>query len=154
MGSHLRPSKLEDLESLSKNLREEDAREITAQSGASPKGGLLYSYFMSKPCLTTISRHCHVMSMGGVVPDGKTAGRIWLLGCKAMFDDGIDKRWFLRESKKTLAIMQNKYPVLFNMVDARNEVHVKWIQWLGFTFIKKHLHWGPENRLFYEFVRI
>jgi hypothetical protein len=71
-----------------------------------------------------------------------------------MFDDGIDKRWFLRESKKTLAIMQNKYPVLFNMVDARNEVHVKWIQWLGFTFIKKHLHWGPENRLFYEFVRI
>jgi len=154
MDSYLRPSKLEDLESLSKNLREEDAREITAQSGASPKGGLLYSYFMSKPCLTTISRHGHVMSMGGVVPDGQTAGRIWLLGCQAMFDDGIDKRWFLRESKKTLAIMQNKYPVLFNMVDARNEVHVKWIQWLGFTFIKKHLHWGPENRLFYEFVRI
>ena len=154
MDSYLRPSKLEDLESLAKNLREEDAREITAQSGASPKGGLIYSYFMSKLCLTTISRHGHVMSMGGVVPEGQDAGRIWLLGCQSMFDDGIDKRWFLRESKKTLAIMQNKYPVLFNIVDARNELHVKWIQWLGFTFIKKHLHWGPENRLFYEFVRI
>jgi len=154
MECSIRPSNLEDLKSLSENLRTEDAKEITAQSGASPKGGLLYSYFMSKPCLTTVSRHGHVMSMGGVVPEGKDVGRIWLLGCQSMFDDAIDKRWFLRQSKKTLDDMQNKYSLLFNVVDARNELHVKWIQWLGFTFIKKHLHWGPESRLFYEFVRI
>ena len=154
MKSSIRPSKLEDLKFLSENLRPEDAKEVIAQSGSSPKGALLYSYFMSKPCLTTISRHGVPMSIGGVVPEGEGVGRIWLLGCQAMFDDEIDKRWFLRQSKKTLIDMQNKYPLLFNIVDARNEVHVKWIQWLGFTFIKKHLHWGPEKRLFYEFVRI
>jgi hypothetical protein len=71
-----------------------------------------------------------------------------------MVDDSLDKRWFLRKSKEVLAEMQKKYPLLFNVVDARNEVHVKWIGWLGFTFVKKHLNWGPEGRMFYEFVRI
>ena len=150
----LRPSILSDVAIVADNMRKEDVAEVKAQTGACPKGGLLYAYFMSKPCLTTVSRHGHLMSMGGVVPEGKNMGRIWLLGSQSMFDDSIDKRWFLRSSKKTLAEMQRLYPLLFNMVDARNEVHVKWIDWLGFTFIKKHLNWGPESQMFYEFVRI
>ncbi len=150
----LRPSILSDVAIVADNMRKEDVAEVKAQTGACPKGGLLYAYFMSKPCLTTVSRHGHLMSMGGVVPEGKNMGRIWLLGSQSMFDDSIDKRWFLRSSKKTLAEMQRLYPLLFNMVDARNEVHVKWIDWLGFTFIKKHLNWGPERQMFYEFVRI
>ena len=150
----LRPSLLTDVAVVAENMRKEDVAEVKAQTGACPKGGLLYAYFMSKPCLTTVSRHGHLMSMGGVVPEGENIGRIWLLGCQSMFDDPIDKRWFLRSSKKTLAEMQRLYPLLFNMVDARNEVHVKWIDWLGFTFIKKHLNWGPESQMFYEFVRI
>ena len=150
----LRPSILSDVSVVAENMRKEDVNEVKAQSGACPKGGLLYAYLMSKPCLTTVSRHGHLMSMGGVVPSAEKTGRIWLLGSQSMFDDSIDKRWFLRSSKKTLAEMQKLYPLLFNVVDARNEVHVKWISWLGFTFIKKHLNWGPESRMFYEFVRI
>ena len=89
MKSSIRPSKLEDLKFLSENLRPEDAKEVIAQSGSSPKGALLYSYFMSKPCLTTISRHGVPMSIGGVVPEGEGVGRIWLLGCQAMFEDNL-----------------------------------------------------------------
>ena len=150
----VRPSVLKDVSIVAENMRKEDVAEVKAQTGACPKGGLLYAYFMSKPCLTVVSRHGHLMAMGGVVPSGEKTGRIWLLGCQSMVDDSMDKRWFLRKSKETLAEMQSLYPLLFNMVDARNEVHVKWIDWLGFTFIKKHLHWGPEDRMFYEFVRI
>ena len=150
----VRPSLLTDVSTVAENMRKEDVAEVKAQTGACPKGGLLYAYFMSKPCLTVVSRHGHLMAMGGVVPEGKKTGRIWLLGCQSMVDDSIDRRWFLRKSKEKLADMQSLYPLLFNVVDARNEVHVKWISWLGFTFIKKHLNWGPERQMFYEFVRI
>ena len=150
----VRPSILTDVSVVAENMRKEDVDEVRAQTGACPKGGLLYAYFMSKPCLTVVSRHGHLMAMGGVVPEGENIGRIWLLGCQSMVDDSIDRRWFLRKSKEKLAEMQSLYPLLFNMVDARNEVHVKWIDWLGFTFIKKHLNWGPERQMFYEFVRI
>tara|TARA_B100000287_G_scaffold408067_1_gene434070 strand:- start:357 stop:818 length:462 start_codon:yes stop_codon:yes gene_type:complete len=150
----VRPSLLSDVPVVAENMRKEDVDEVKAHTGGCPKGSLLYAYFMSKPCLTVISRHGHLMAMGGVVPEGENIGRIWLLGCQSMFDDSIDKRWFLRKSKEKLAEMQSLYPLLFNMVDARNEVHVNWIRWLGFTFIKKHLEWGPEQMMFYEFVRI
>ena len=150
----VRPSVLKDVAIVAENMRKEDVDEVKAQTGACPKGGLLYAYFMSKPCLTVINRKGELMAMGGVVPSAENTGRIWLLGCQSMVDDSIDKRWFLRKSKEKLIEMQSLYPLLFNMVDARNEVHVKWIDWLGFTFIKKHLNWGPESQMFYEFVRI
>jgi len=71
-----------------------------------------------------------------------------------MLDDTKDKRTFLRQSKIELRKILKEYPVLFNVVDSRNEVHVRWLQWMGFTFIKKHSEYGPEKRPFYEFVRI
>ena len=154
MTTYVRPAVLKDVSAVADRMRTEDINELKAGIGACPKGGLLYAYFMSKPCLTVVSRHGHLMAMAGVVPESQTTGRIWLLGCQSIVDDSIDKRWFLRHSKQVLAQWQKTYPLLFNVVDARNEVHVKWISWLGFTFIKKHLHWGTEDRMFYEFVRI
>ena len=151
--THVRPSVLKDAAIVADNLRLEDAAECKAQAGSSPRESLLYCYFMSKPCMTLISRHGNPIAMWGTVQEGM-AGRIWLLGCQAMFDDLGDKHYFLRESKRQLAKLQEQFPILFNLVDARNEVHVRWIQWLGFTFIHKHPQWGPEGRLFYEFVKI
>lgn len=101
-----------------------------------------------------ISRHGYPMGMWGVIRESETSGRIWMLGCQSMLDDKRDKRTFLRQSKLELIKVLEQYPVLFNVVDARNEIHVRWLQWMGFTFIQKHPEWGPEGRLFYEFVRI
>jgi hypothetical protein len=33
-------------------------------------------------------------------------------------------------------------------------VHIKWLRWMGFTFIASHPNFGTEGRLFYEFARI
>jgi hypothetical protein len=33
-------------------------------------------------------------------------------------------------------------------------VHIKWLRWMGFTFISSHPKFGTEGRLFLEFVRI
>ena len=145
---------LEDIKIIAETMRKEDIAEVQAQSGLAPLASLFYSFFKSSPCMTMISRHGHRMGMWGVVPESETSGRIWMLGCQSMLDDERDKRTFLRQSKIELHKILQKYPVLFNVVDARNKVHVRWLQWMGFTFIKKHSEYGPESRLFYEFVRI
>ena len=68
----VRPSILTDVSVVAENMRKEDVDEVRAQTGACPKGGLLYAYFMSKPCLTVVSRHGHLMAMGGVVLKERT----------------------------------------------------------------------------------
>ena len=152
--AYQRPSVITDVGIVSDNMRIEDVEELRAQSGNTPKEGLFFCFFMSKPCMTIVSRHGNPIGMWGAVPMGNSAGRIWMLGCEAMLEDTSDKYTFLRESKKELAKLHDQYPLLANVVDARNAVHVRWLRWMGFTFIKKHPQWGPERRMFYEFVRI
>jgi hypothetical protein len=79
------------------------------------------------------------------------AGSIWLLAT-----DDIEKYQitFLRHSKKVLKELQQDYLALHNYVDARNSLHIKWLKWMGFTFINKLDRFGVEQRPFYEFVRI
>jgi len=89
--------------------------------------------------------------MSGVVPANEGAGAVWMLSTDAIEDYAVS---FLRQCKGVLAEWNRIYPVLFNYVDARNELHVKWLKWMGFTFIKRHEHFGVEGVPFYEFVRI
>ena len=152
--TYVRPTIPGDVATVANGMRAEDVAEVKAQSGSYPKGGLLFCFFMSKPCMTLVSRHGEPIAMWGVVPNELGSGRIWLLGHQSMFEDPCDKGYFLRESKIQLAKLHKQYSVLFNEVDARNKVHIRWLQWMGFTFIRKHPQWGPEARPFYEFVRI
>ncbi len=149
--AYTRPSILEDVIALSENMRQEDIDELKA-TGDTPKGCLLYCYLASKPAVTMISRHGYIMGMYGVIPEGIKSGRIWMLGHKKMVDDLRDKIWFLRESQVRLKKLHETYPLMFNIVDARNTTHVEWLKWMKFSFIQKHLL--DANHLFYEFVRI
>ncbi len=152
--AYQRPSVINDVTYVADGMRRPDVEEVMAQSGLTPHQSLLYSFFMSKPCMTIVGRHGRAIGMWGVVPDGSTAGRIWMLGRCEMLTDVADKWEFLRQSRIHLADLQSKYPVLFNFVDARNTVHLRWLRWMGFTFINQHDDFGPQQRTFYEFVRI
>jgi hypothetical protein len=61
---------------------------------------------------------------------------------------------FLRRSRIYIELIQQEYPLLHNVVDARNELHIKWLKWMGFKFIQLHEEYGVEKRPFYEFIRI
>ena len=65
----------------------------------------------------------------------------------------VHKIWitFLRESKRLTKEMNKKYTILTNSVDAEYTTAIKWLKFLGFTFINKHNNWG---KTFLEFVRI
>lgn len=154
MTGYTRPSVLKDIPIVADTMRSEDVAEVKAQSGNTPRQALLYCFFASKPCMTMVSRHGNVIGMWGVVPEDDMSGRIWMLGSQAMLDDGNDRRVFLRKSKEILDSLHGQYPVLFNQVDARNKVHVRWLQWMGFTFIQEHPNYGAEGLPFFEFCRM
>ena len=142
-----------DIDYIAPRLREPDLREIKALGDFSAEEALTISYFGSKPkCYTAIGKGVPV-AMFGVVPfeENERWGSIWLLGA----DDVTNKVPipFLKWTKKFLPILLEPYDMVCNIVDTRNEVHIKWIKWLGFSFVRELRH-GPENRTFYEFARL
>jgi len=92
-----------------------------------------------------------VVALCGVGHVSDTVGSPWLLG-----SPGIQsiQTTFLRCCRGIVKVMQCRYPVLFNFVDARIKLHIQWLQWCGFKFIARHEHFGKQGLPFYEFVRI
>ena len=83
--------------------------------------------------------------MFGVSPHFEEGiGFIWLLGT----DEIKDISWqFLRESREWLEKISSPYKMVCNMVHEENTVHIKWLKFLGFTFLKR-------TKPFIEFARI
>jgi hypothetical protein len=137
-------------------MRQADVDEVKAGLGCEPQETLACSFFMSQPCMTMVSCTGDPMGMWGVVPDGKypEAGRIWLLGTDDLVNNCINRTRFLRQAKQEVDRLSSCYQVLFNFMDARNVVHRKWLQWMGFTFIAEHPNYGAEGRLFLEFCKV
>ena len=145
---------VKDILPVANKMRQEDADEVRAGSGQTPAEALLYCFFKGDPCMTMVGRRGRPMGMWGVVPQEEDLGRIWLLGTDEMVDDPINRLRFLREARGYLAEVGGRYRVLFNYADARNAIHVKWLRWMGFTFIAEHPNYGHEGRSFLEFVRM
>ena len=59
----IRPSVLQDVITVAEGMRVEDQAEVYALSGDTPKGGLLYCYLASQPCITMTSRHGYLLGM-------------------------------------------------------------------------------------------
>jgi hypothetical protein len=60
---------------------------------------------------------------------------------------------FLRQCRDLVNFLTNKHKILFNYVDCRNELHIKWLRWCGFKFLRK-TNYGVLNQPFYEIIKI
>ena len=150
MSGSVRPSVLNDCHVIAENIREDDRREILAMNGEEPLDAMVSGFIYSDNPRTVLVGDTPVAMFGsGEVEPG--VGVVWLLGTDGIEDISIQ---FLRESKHWLEQLHDKYEMLFNYVDERNTVHIKWLRWLGFKFINRHEQFGVENRPFIEFVRI
>lgn len=152
--AYQRSAKIDDVSYVGTHMRQEDMEECFAHSGSSPVQSLFECFFTSNPCMTMISRHGNPMGMWGIIKQPNKSGQVWMLGCKNMLEDSRDKREFLRQSRIELKKLHKEFPVLFNYIDARNTVHLRWLTFMGFTIIRKHETFGYEGRPFYEFVKI
>jgi hypothetical protein len=124
------------------NLRPEDEREVCEGHGLTP----------------TI--HIPLFSREGdcvyfTVPNGETAGiagvnkngSIWMLCTPAILKYPLT---FAKEAKRF--VERRPEPLLWNIADKRNTVHLKLLKFLGFKFLREVTH-GPNNLTFIEFAR-
>jgi hypothetical protein len=147
-----RPTRKEDCIYLATRLRQADLDEVKAASGLDPCEALLEGLFHSQQCHTVVDGDTPLAVFGVCpAPLNDSVGIVWLLGSDALKMHSIE---FLRKSKGWVDELHKAFPVLYNNIDARNTVHIKWLQWLGFNFINEIPEYGVERRPFYHFVRI
>ena len=150
---HVRLATIQDAHSLAKDLRPEDEAEIRAMSGQEPLRALLHGIQFSDVPLAIQDDDGTTIGLFGVVTTQQKprVGAVWLLASPKLLKYS---RRLARESRRWVQTLQQNYDVLFNLVDERNTIHIRWIQWCGFTFVNRHPTLGAEQRPFLEFVRI
>jgi len=152
--TQLPDTKLADARALAPYLRKEDRDEIMAAVGLTPLQALPLCAAVSDPCWSMIGDDGAIIGMFGVAPThDELSGAVWMLAADALTQPRHAFQ-FLRQCRQWVDEMQARFPLLYNFVDARNTVHIRWLRWCGFTFINKHPEWGHEKRPFFEFVRI
>ncbi len=139
----IRTSILPDIPRTVSELRTADYEEVMAL-GEDAHDAIYYAYVHGE-CYTALDNE-GIICMFGVVPEGD-AGRVWLLGTDRVLSNPIA---FCRLSKKWLLRLRPRYRMLFNVADARNDLTIRWLQWLGFEF-GNTLTLGPAGHQFKEF---
>ena len=103
-------------------------------------------YVASEFCFTIVDKENVPVGMFGVSKEGA----IWLLASNDIYRIRFS---FLRESRKVIDFLNQKYPTLWNYVDCRNELHIRWLKWCGFKFLRK-TNYGVLQQPFYEFIKL
>jgi hypothetical protein len=140
------PARAAHLRSIARRMRQADREEVSAASGRSPAGALVYSLRKSAVAWTVLidGRPECLFGVGDVnILAG--VGCPWLLGT-----DAVEKNYraFLRGSVDCRDQLLSMYPTLRNFVDARNVVSIRWLRWLGFRLLDPVEIKGHEFRLF------
>ena len=143
---YFRLSKLSDAKILAKTLRYEDKREIISASGNTPLMAISNGISESTLCFTI----CNVQNIPIAIFGVNVFGAIWFLATPELEKISIP---FLRECRGVVNNFHKTYPLLWNYVDARNTLHIKWLKFCGFKFIRK-INYGVLNKPFYEIAKL
>lgn len=136
---------------LSTRLRQADLDELQANTGGDPLATLMVGRDISDPAYTIIDDIGLPVAMFGVVPTNvDRQGVMWLLGTDELRKHSRD---FLRQSRPWIERLHKKYTLLYNVIDKRNKVHLRWLKFLGCNFVGEVIH-GVENRPFVQFIHV
>lgn len=140
------------VQQIAANLRASDRDEIAASSGLEPLFCLRESVTLSSRAWIVLDRLKRPIVAFGVAPSIHAGiGVAWLLGTNGMMGEAIN---LARHTQTYLDQMHADFPQLFNFVDARNDVSLRWLEWSGFRIVSSRPAHGPEQRLFYEMARL
>lgn len=130
-------------------LRPEDVREVRSL-GRDPEAALIEGVLGTR-CLTVMDDQTP-LGMFGVnnIPSQPQFGAIWLLAAEGLFQKARYR--FIRESRSWLEYLESGYTATLNIADVRNEAHLRWLRWLGYTFLAK-LPLGINGEIYQEFIK-
>lgn len=136
MNYNLRLATADDAVPFAEKLREADKAEIKAASGLSSVDALRDGIAISDVTYVAETENGDPICIFGVSkhPLNEGCGIPWMVGT-----DLIQTYFFvfLRDGKtKLLPLITTTYPLLVNVVDSRNTVHLRWLEWMGFDIDK------------------
>lgn len=127
--------------------------EIQAGSGKRPLQALQAAVDMSIEAYTLFeTKTMRPCCLFGIAPtESPIAAQIWCVGTD---DISVLSVGFLKTSVAYVNAFQEKYPILMNSVDCRNTVHIRYLEWLKFKFIRIIPTYGVGRLPFIEFCRV
>jgi len=151
MRQRWRKATRKDVNYVVSHLRQADVEECRAMFGIDPAS--LFALGWNDETYCIYNRQGTPVALSGIypVPSSPNVGQIWMCATDQLEKHQIE---FLKYSKNFIAEVSAKYDLVYNYVDARNAVHLKWLKWCGFTFINYLPSWGAEKRPFYSFVKV
>lgn len=138
-----------DVLSLAPRLREADLMEIRALGEHDPVQALMDGLLSPDGCMVAVTPDDVPQIIFGTTPSSEPhVGFVWMMGT-----DEIKTHWVqvLRDTKPWINKVRRDYHVLMNAVHAKNTLHIRWIKWAGFVFLRKLPFNGEE---FYEFAQL
>jgi len=138
-----------DVHALKDRLREKDKQEILATFAPSVECALADAFERSA-MVYTIERAGVPVAMFGVEPETilSPAAVVWFLGADEMKSI---KKAFLRGTRFFLDKFLDRYPLLFNIVDARYTETIRWLKAFGAKF-EEPKPFGPQGQPFAFFT--
>ena len=143
MSKYIHQATIEAAIEVASNLLPEDRREVEEGHGLNPMEELPLAVHRGS-CVWFEVPNGKTAGMAGVGPNGE----VWMLCTPAIHEYPIT---FAREAKRF--IESREEPLLWNIVDKRNIVHLKLLKFLGFKFLREIYH-GPKQLSFIEFCRV
>ena len=142
MSKYIHQGTEEAAKQVASDLLPDDRREVEEGHGVDPFEELLFAVHNTS-CVWFEVPNGKTAGMAGVGPGGE----IWMLCTPAIYEYPIT---FAREAKRF--VESRTEPLLWNIVDKRNIVHLKLLKFLGFKFLREIKH-GPNQLSFIEFCR-
>lgn len=143
----------ESLEFIAENLRPADRAEMvaTATDEMDPFWRLVESWDASVASWLILDNSNLPIGIFGVAPHlVPNVGIAWLMGTEGMEREALS---VARQTPGYVAQLQEFFPILWARVDARNELSMRWLEWADFQITDADAHFGPEERLFLQFLR-
>ena len=134
---------MEAAKEVASNLLPDDRREVEEGHGLDPMEELT-NVAQSGSCVYFTKPNGKTAGMAGVGKEGD----IWMLCTPVIYKYPVA---FARGAKRF--VESRTEPLLWNVVDERNKVHLRLLKFLGFKFLQK-ISFGPNQLSFIEFCRV
>lgn len=147
---NVKPTRRWAVRHIAKHLRPADERELRAIRGADATISDVLFDCVERSDWTLVGYiGDEPICIGGVAPSPlqRGVGHPWMLGTRRIED--VPKT-FIRITREMVAKMHETYPTLTNFVMKANDVHVRYLRHLGFTFGDEYLIQGEP---FLHFTR-
>lgn len=146
----VRQATLDDAIKIAPMLREQDRREVLAASGEMPEAVLPRSFgdiAADGDVIFAETTDGDPILIAGVRETQPRIGAIWMIGTPLLEDYAFR---YARSARRKTNEWHKRWPLLWNMAWADNDLHVRWLQFMGFTLLRRVEHRGHT---FIEFAR-